>query len=82
MRKPKFNFGKTQKHTEEVDDILTRVMCYVDSFLEGDDFDKSEVERAAIMHRKVTKLLDEKDTRMDNMKRDMQRKQFFSLIGR
>jgi hypothetical protein len=55
-------------------------MRYVDKYLESDDFDKGEVERAAIMHRKVTKLLNEKDQRIEELEEELRRRKFFNLI--
>lgn len=52
------------KRVEELENILKWVMYSVDEFLEADDFDKCEYERAAIMHRKVTNLLKEKDEKI------------------
>ena len=70
------------KRVEELEDILKQVMRYVDSFLEADDFDKSEVERAMIMKYRVTEMLTAKDAKIDDLDREMRRKQFYRLIGR
>lgn len=84
MEKGKLGIGmsKYDNRVEELEDILKHVMRYVDSFLESCDFDKSEIERAMIMKRRVTEMLAARDAKIDDLDREMRRKQFYRLIGR
>lgn len=67
---------------EELENILKWVMKSVDKFLEGDEFEHDEVDRALIMQHKVMNLLIEKDTRITELEKELQRRKFFGLIGR
>jgi hypothetical protein len=70
------------KRVEELEDILKWVMKSVDCFLEGDEFEHDEVNRALIMQHKVLNMLSERNTRISELEKELQRRKFFGLIGR
>lgn len=70
------------KRVEELEYILAGVMHFVDKWLDGDDFDKDEVNRAAIAREKALQAIEARDARIAELEKELQRRKFFGLIGR
>ena len=71
-----------KERVEELENILKWVMTSVDKFLEGAEFEHDEVTRAMIMSDKIIHQLSEKNARIAELEKELQRRKFFGLIGR
>lgn len=60
-----------ESRIEELEYILAGVMHSVDKWLEGDEFEQDEVNRAATMREKVLRIIEEKDRRIHELCRDI-----------
>lgn len=67
------------KRIDELEYILMGVMHSVDKFLEVDEFEQDEVNRAATMREKVLKIIEDRDVRIRELNKKLQ--QAYSVIG-
>ncbi len=68
-----------EKRIDELEYILAGVMHSVDKWLEGDEFEQDEVNRAATMREKVLRIIEGKDARIQELDKKLQ--QAYSVIG-
>ena len=68
-----------KKRVNELEYILMGVMHSVDKFLEGDEFEQDEVNRAATMREKVLQIIEGRDARIRELDKKLQ--QAYSVIG-
>lgn len=82
MSNEKLGLGMSEgdKRVEELEYILAGVMHFVDKWLDGDDFDKDEVNRAAIAREKALQAIEERDARIAELEKELQRRKFFGLM--
>ena len=64
---------------DELEYILAGVMHSVDKWLEGDEFDQDEVNRAATMREKVLRIIEAKDARIRELEKKLE--QSYQVIG-
>lgn len=64
---------------DELEYILAGVMHSVDKWLEGDEFDQDEVNRAATMREKVLRIIEAKDARIRELEKKLE--QAYLVIG-
>lgn len=57
-----------KEHIEGLEYILMGVMHSVDKWLEGEELDEGEVNRAATMREKVLRIIEDKDARIQELK--------------
>lgn len=56
-----------KQRIEELEYILAGVMHFVDKWLEGDDFEHDEVNRAVIAREKALKIIEGKDRKIQEL---------------
>ena len=75
MSADKLGLGMSEyeKRIEELEYILAGVMHFVDKWLEADDFDKDEVNRAAIAREKALKAIEARDEKIRELENRLKR---------
>lgn len=68
-----------ESRVEELEYILAGVMHSVDKWLEGDEFEQDEVNRAATMREKVLRIIEAKDREIQNLKKGPKHGHWFLL---
>ena len=61
------------KRIEELEYILAGVMHSVDKWLEADDFDKDEVNRAAIARERALQAIEERDNKIRELRTEIKK---------
>lgn len=61
------------KRVEELEYILAGVMHFVDKWLDGDDFEQDEVNRAAIAREKALQAIESRDAKISELRREIKR---------
>lgn len=69
-----------EKRIDELEYILAGVMHSVDKWLEGDEFEQDEVNRAATMREKVLRIIEGKDSRIRELEKKLE--QAYHVIGK
>ena len=68
-RKLGLGMSDYEKRVEELEYILAGVMHFVDKWLNADDFDKDEVQRAAIAREKALQAIECRDAKLKELYR-------------
>lgn len=68
-----------ERRIDELEYIIAGVMHSVDKWLEGDEFEQDEVNRAATMREKVLRIIEAKDAHIRELEKKLE--QAYQVIG-